>query len=711
MKHSFLRIVICLLTGFSFSIHAQTVSVSGFITDRFTGAALPDVNIVLEKTGQGTASRQNGFYEIEMQAGQYRIEASIIGYKPVIKPVDLTSDARISFELEPQPVQMNHVCVTATRTNHFQSQVSVSSEVIPVSDQHGSTVGEQLHSVTGLTIKNYGSLAGVSSPTLRGTSDDQVLIMLDGIRLNTAQGTPVSLNNFPSDAFDRIEIVRGGHSALLGSNALGGVINLISKSTGPMSKPLYGIQTTVGSWGTVVTSLYHARHLGPLQIHASYNRSVSDGNFSYTNPETGNKETRLNNDFTSDNFFLNGHVMFNQEHRLQFIVHLLNSEMGSPGPLYFGQSLSRLKNRRDIFTLKSQNQIMKNIHLNTQIYRHQMDRKYRDPDPMWGTSDHHENIASGLEVQAQWIVSGNLSLVTGAELRQDDIETTQYTSRSRSGKSIYVQSEISRDFQVWGTMARMKLVPALRRDDLSDTEAQSSPKIGYMIAFGDRMQVSVRANLGKSFRAPTFDHLYWFDPVYQMYGNPDLKPEKATNMDAGITIQHSDFSNLKYEMTYFKNDIDNLIDWADTGNWIYQVRNVQEARISGLETQVHFVTADNLFTMKMGHTWLKAADRTTGLYLPNRPANMVHVQLGMDRSFFQANITYEMTGIRYADASNTNPMPEYMLVHAGAGFRMRLDPVRIRLTLQGLNLWNTDYSNMAGYPMPGREFRATLTVE
>ena len=231
------------------SIELPDGKLSGFITDKSTGFPIPDANIIIVGTKYGTVSKDGGYYFFEnIPKAISTISVRVIVYQTkTSENIKITSNTILDFILTPEPLQTESVIVTATRTDHLQSHVSMSSEVITNSQlrkKNGSTVGEILQTATGLYTRNYGGLAGIHTASIRGSNVDQVLVLLDNRRLNNAQGGGVDLNNLPIEGIDRIEILRGGHSGLYGSDAIGGIINLVTRQIRVPKSFSYGMKYT-----------------------------------------------------------------------------------------------------------------------------------------------------------------------------------------------------------------------------------------------------------------------------------------------------------------------------------------------------------------------------------------------------------------------------------------------------------------------------------
>jgi outer membrane cobalamin receptor len=157
-------------------------------------------------------------------------------------------------------------------------------------------------------VKDGGGFAGLKTLSIRGSGDSEVLVLLDGQRLNAAQDGSVDISSVPAESLEKIEIVRGGHSALMGTDAVGGAVNLMTKNALPSKGVSYGFQSTVGSFGTRTVGTYGTGRMGPAEVYLAYNRSRSEGNFSFVSPLDHLKKTRENNDFTGDHLLFKTRV-------------------------------------------------------------------------------------------------------------------------------------------------------------------------------------------------------------------------------------------------------------------------------------------------------------------------------------------------------------------------------------------------------------------
>lgn len=726
MKKYFI-ILLALLINFEI-VFAANGKIAGFIYDKTTLEPIPNANIIIAGTKTGTASQSGGYYFIKnIPQGNYDISVKVIGYETkTVSNIAVGENKQLNFYLVPKAIQFDPIIVSASLSEHRQSQISVSSEVLTLAklqQQTGNTAGEALESIGGIYIKNYDGFAGVLSPSIRGSNTDQVVILLDDMRLNTAQGGGVDLNSFPTAMLEKIEVVRGGHSAIVGSDALGGAIQLISRESIKPNGFSYGLNTTVGSFGTKNVNIFGAHKIGLLSYFLSYNQTQSDGDFKYKMLDTGNEATRENNDYKGNNLFFKSKLDLGAKNRIQLIYHNLHAEKGAAGSVnvnsWTGEQMltpnARSKTDRKLLSLQSKNQLSDRIRIDEQIYYQTYDFNYKDPDGWAPTDDLHENESYGLNLRGHLFFYSFFNLVAGAEFRKDKLKSTKFEAKDRAIQSLFAQTEINHTTSLLGLKTRWTWIPALRWDNYTDANSFTSPKLGVLIGTGETTSFALRGNVGKSFRAPTFNDLYWPNEGWGK-GNPDLDPETSTNMDVGLVASRKNTNFIQAEISYFNNDVNSLIAWGPDDNGIWMPLNIGDARIRGIETGARFSLPQDLFYVNVFYTWMKATDETAnslteGKRLIYRPDNKLDIKTGIKIKGISLNINYRIVSKRYTSTDNSQELPNYQLLNGNIGYTLSILGFDVETKFQALNILDKSVYLNDGFPMPGREIRFTLGLD
>ncbi|MCI0494329.1 TonB-dependent receptor [candidate division KSB1 bacterium] len=728
MKNFLVSLLVSFLLIFSIQTTGAALSkISGYIFDKNTGKPIPDANVIISNTNFGAASRDGGFYFIKgIPQGQYDIVVKVIGYnQETMKSVQIAENTMINFSLTPAAIEFDPIIVTATLSDHRLSQVSIASEVLTqprLLQKTGTTVGEAMVSVGGVYLNSYDGIAGPHIVSIRGSNADQVVVLLDGLRLNTAQGGGVDLNLIPVSAIEKIEVVRGGHSALMGSDAIGGAIQLLSKETIGLKSFSYGINTGVGSFGTKTLSLNGSHKIGVLSYFIDFNRTQSDGDFSYLKPDQTSKQTRENNDYKGNNLFVKTNLDLSPNNKINILFHHLATEKGNAGSVninsWTGLPMltpnARAESTRRLFAIKSENQITGRFRLEGQTYYQTYDYHYIDPDGWAPVDDKHENAAMGLNLQGHLNINSHIDLIGGAELRQDRLTSTKVEAKDRNSQGLYLQAELRAPMSLLGVKLLGTVIPAVRWDNYSDVASQVSPKIGGLVTVGDETSMSLRGNLGKSYRVPTFDDLYWPDEGWGR-GNPDLKPETSANFDIGLVLGHKSSSFSQLEINYFNNTIEDLISWGSDNLGIWMPLNIGKAKIAGIETGAKFRLPNDITYLEVFHTWLKATDETPnsateGKRLIYRPTSKLDLQIGSAIKRFSINLNYRLVSNRYILADNSSSLSDYNLFNGNISYSIPMAGFVMDAKLQVLNLFDKSIYIYDGYPLPGREMRFSVGI-
>jgi outer membrane receptor for ferrienterochelin and colicins len=231
-----------------------TGGIQGTITDGETGDPLPFVNVIVPGSTAGGATDTYGHYSIQrLMEGEYEVVATMMGYGKVAKRVEVRVGevAVVDFQLVVSPIEMGEVVVTGTKTPRYVKEVPVRTEVITrkkIEDKAACNLYEALEGEPGVHIEQACQACNFSTVRLQGLGPDHTQILLDGQPIYTGLASIYGLQQIGTSAIERMEIVKGAGSALYGSQAVAGAINLITAKPGP--RPETGVLFQYGSHGT-----------------------------------------------------------------------------------------------------------------------------------------------------------------------------------------------------------------------------------------------------------------------------------------------------------------------------------------------------------------------------------------------------------------------------------------------------------------------------
>lgn len=542
-----------------------------------------------------------------------------------------------------------------------------------------------LRSLAGVEVVQSGGLGKVSSTFMRGTESDHVLVLLDGVRVNSATAGPTALEHIMLDSIERIEVVRGNVSSLYGSDAIGGVIQLFTKRG--HGAPVFNASAGLGSHGT-------------QRLTAGFSGEVNNTSFSahVANNKT-NGVSAINTAIVPavnpdkdgyDNTTFSGQVqhVINADHMLS--ATLFNSRGDGQYDNAFGLTADRYNTRANIdkLSLTSDNQLNEKWHSQLRLARGTDDSQDIKNDVQQSrlktTSD---QFAWQNEISITKTQKLSLSLEhLGQSISVQDIATPNpYTQTKRTVNSLlggYL-----------GEFGAHQLQVNLRQDRYSDFGTANTNLLGYGWQFSEGWRAT--ATVSNAFKAPTFNELY----RASWGGNPTLKPEHTNNREVGLRYASA---RQQFDMIYFDSRIRDLIS-----GW--PLLNNSQARIDGVELT---------YSAQYGETGVKAAltrqnprNSQTGLVLLRRAKSFGNVSLTRQFGALQMRGEWQYSGTRADVDINTfarTTLASYDVANLAAIYTLDR---QLQLSLRADNLFNKGYMSVHGYNTSGRTLFVGLNYQ
>lgn len=587
--------------------------------------------------------------------------------------------------------------VTATRRQQPKQTASAPTTVITAADiaaRGATTVAEALAGATGVDLRQQGPVGAIAMPSLRGSDAGQVLVLVDGRRVNNPQTGLADLTDIPTDNVERIEVVRGGASALYGADAVGGVINIITRA--PKAGQGTGLSQSYGSFNTRSFGAHDTLVAGKWSYTLSAVSIGATNDFQYFDPTAGMEKGRGHSEYNGWDISGRAAADLGQGRRLALSLQHGDGNKDVPGAITWPSPQATQKDGRTLYDV-SYLMPLGPGDLSLRYYRNDLRNHYDDPAGAPASFLHKTTTDTGELLGHERIARHNLTY--GYELRSDNVDSTSVGKHSQSTHGLYLQDQFG--------IGRLQLIPGARLDAVQGLPSELSPKLGAVYALSERW--TVRGNVGRSFRAPTFNDRYWpADPFSR--GNPNLSPERATTSDLGVSWTPT--AKLEVEATGFLNEVSDLILWqpgvfGDPNQWA--PTNIGKARIAGVEAGASWKATSRL-TARANLTYQDARDTsgaaTDGKRLLLRADWLVNGGLSFQAGQVTAGVDLHYTGRRPADAANTTFLPAAMTTD------LRLEmPVGKAVTagLQVANVFDCRYQIQPGYPLPGRSVALRLS--
>ncbi|GBD06500.1 Colicin I receptor [bacterium HR21] len=599
-----LRIVVlgvCAAVGSSGLLRAQASAVlEGRVVEAPTGEPLSGATVRIEGTLLGAVSAQSGSFRIRgVPPGEHLLRVSLVGYRHFRQRIHLTAGdtLRLTIALEPQPVGFGEVVVTAAKRAQSMQEAPVSITVVEarqIQERSFNRLDEVLRTLPGVAVNR-------DQVSIRGSSGfafgvgSRTLLLLDGIPLLSGDGGEMKYDALPLFSIERVEVLKGAASALYGTAALGGVVNVLTREPpeeGQYRFRLYGglyarprfAQWDIGQRGMGGGDFSYARRLGPVGVMLGAG-AVSDGGY------------RSAGD--SRRWYLFGKARWTLSSRtvLTFLGNYTDDDRGNwiywkslRQALWPGNpdSAQRVRSRKELFALQWQ-QLWSAVHssvLRLGLYR----TDFENRDPAGNTDSLPQSKATSLsaEWQGNWQLRSSVVVTGGVHALANLVNSILYGRRQQVIGALYGQLEL-------GAVRPVGLTVGIRLDwertEGVPRRVEVSPRLGLTYAswFGPQF----RANLGRAFRAPTVAERFATVRAagFTVQANPDLQPERGWSAELGVMdTAWLSLGGWRFplfaDLAFFRSDFYGFIEpqFRRVNEAIaIQFVNITRARVQGLE--------------------------------------------------------------------------------------------------------------------------------
>ena len=510
----------------------------------------------------------------------------------------------------PTPVIDEAIVVTAALEREQRSELPVSVSVVEEEEiraRQATEIFELLRTIPGLDVVQSGSPGKVVSLFSRGAESNQTLVLWNGLPLNDPFFGGFDWATLPTDGIGRVEVVRGPFSSLYGTDAMAGVVQVLSSQSDGGGVRLEGGGDSYGrlglSWGADV---------GGARVDLAGHARSGDG--------------AAENDFY-DGEELMGRVEWRPgSAKLGLVARIAQAEVGIP--VASGVATPRRVQDSESVQLAVPFEIdFDDWSLEGSLARIDSNFRFRDPDAFFSLS---ETDAERLRLRsvATYRAQEGFWIAGGAEWQEDEVsnDTTfgaNLTAATRRNWALFGQLQ--------RTLGRLRLDLGVRHDDDEFFGSWLSPRAGVVFDVAERAQFF--ASYGEGFRAPSLGELF-----FPFFGNPDLEPEESESLEVGFRFEGDAWWT---SVAYFDTDFRNLID-SDPNT--FMAINIGRAETSGWEVEVGYHLG--LVEARVNVTLLEATDLESGLALLRRAEEKANLLLAVRPEGFVFQLTSRYVGDR-----------------------------------------------------------------
>ena len=698
----FVHISVLIILPFNL-LFAQT-TLQGCTYDEQTEYALYGTQLVLKTQELGCISDAKGHFAFENVSLDDTLMISYIGYdsKTIILSNKELGDLNIF--LSPKNIEMNTLVVTGTKTKRYLKDVSIATRVLQkeqLTVLGAEDASQILGQVSGLNVVDNQFGTGIE---INGLGDDHVLLMVDGLKVIGRMNGQLDISQIPIESIERVEIVKGASSALYGSEALGGVINIITKDT--EQKFNLNANLAVGSFNKFHYGAGLQGKLGKLKIRASYNRRSQD---SYRLTETIWEDGE---NYSKSDFNLKSSYQISKNQSFSLISHYFDEDQNFIANSVFSEVTgnTRLSNKVQ-WQMKVAKRGNFSLSIESSDYLHVFDQVVTQSGFLKGHSESGMSLRKGdAGFSKQWSKS-SINLGGGIEL--ESMTSDRISDGLRESTLDFAYAQLEHDFNT-----NWNLFSGVRLDYHSIYGANISPKLGLM--FKPEPISRIRFSYGEGFRAPSFKELYIdFTELsinLKVFGNENLEPEASKNVTFDMERWH--LNEYHGHLSAYFNKITNLIDYAyeytDENDFVvYRSHNINEAIVTGFSvdfSRYHNHYLESSFNYSYLNSWDKDTEASLSLKashqgqftLTLKPTKLPHV-----------SIITEYTGERFywedaleGEGGKQHWLYPYFLLHIGTNYTLNNKVSLLAGVRNVLDVYDLEWG-----PVPGREWYLTANYQ
>lgn len=606
-----------------------------------------------------------------------------------------------------QPVEDAPV-IRISQTTDMPMALPTSVSRIDVTDIDKSrynSIDQILKNETGISFKSYGGEGQLQNITLRGMTGEQTQVLFDGIPLNSLQLGLADFGSISSGELKEITVYKGG-GAYSGSNgSIGGTIDLKPRQI-PETTQLEA-QQSISSLKNYTSAASAAFQLAD-SVDQFFNVEYKHGDNDYSVKDNGREVLLKNRDYHSLNLLWQSDFRISKLSKINILVKNLDSGGGSPNPFAGSVAESgntaRRTNNNTLARLKF-NHTFSHGSISTQLYQRNEWSRYKSTL----TNDLNFNKESGLQFNTHYGLTERLFFKAGLEFSQQEIISSQ---AGRHKKQRYAVSLLN-DWNIYHDNQKPLdvFINLTNRFENNASLEAYTPGIGFLINY---QSLNWFVNAVKNFRAPTFNELYW--PVY---GNPALKPEKSSTLESGLAfrrkLNNTFVTHIDASAVIYKSIVKDQIKWLPI------LRNIAEVTSSGIEISNRMYLWDDKISLNTFYTWANVRktaaefenDNTVGNRISYIPRHKLNIHMAYKPEPLLFGYDAEFQSYRYKSLANEDNqiLPSVLIMSVWAGFTLKM-PVGLSGDLLFFveNLTNQLYQLYAGYPMPPRHYKLSISI-
>jgi iron complex outermembrane receptor protein len=672
---------------------AQTGMIAGAVWEAGSGTPLEGVTVVLRGTPLRTVTDARGQFTIgHLEAGRYTLLVAAIGFARDSQPDILLGDGErrvVRLVLRPEALLLPEFVVTGTRGAERSDEAMASISVLPAHElvrRNVTTLDQALVYVPGVTFNGSNQLDIRGAAGFARGIGSRVLMLLDGHPILSGDGGEIDFVSIPLLDLEQAEIVKGAYSAVYGSNALGGVVNLITAPVSSTPETVVRAHADAytypseyswadGMQGAFGFGLQHSRRLGSVGVRTFIGHERTDGYKENGDSRRWIGRVKLASSADADRPW-DVYGVFSRERAGEFFTWRSQDEPYRVPLAFVGDHTfeHRLLTGATITPRARASHLVK---LSPYFNVTRIENDFTDND------DWHTAVKPGLTAEVAWYAGDRHAIRLGVDGAHTWVTSNFLGAPKMRDMAAFAQDEIQLTRRLKGSLG-------VRLDhhkaNLGVAEWAVSPKIGASLRVGSG--TTLRTSVGAGYRAPSAIEQFVSSQQFgfRVIPNPDLIGEHAWSAELGATVRILD--EVRVDAAVFGSLYRDLISPAPAPGqtFVFQFGNVSRARVAGLDVGLHAQIVPSLLDVQATYLLLDTEDRATGSPLPYRSQHNVTGTLNLLGGLAGVDLRYR-SRVEGVLAYPLDPRSDVTVVDLRVGYRA----LNVLWQLKVANVFNQFY--------------------
>jgi vitamin B12 transporter len=620
----------------------------------------------------------------------------------------IISQLQAQAQTDTAQVQLREVQIYGIPSARYLAGVKLQSlDSLALSQSAGQNVGDLLMNQTGIYFRQYGS-GMLASPAFRGTGANHTAVLWNGLNINSLTLGQSDFSTLPVFANENLNIQYGSASALYGSDAIGGTINLSSQPTWNQGLSL-DFQQVMGSFGLFSSTANLGFSNRKLETKTRLYYSETANNFPFQNLTLAGKPTERQNNAAYKYYGILQELnyRFAQNRYISVKAWYNFRNLAIQPTMSANQDLGNFTQQQD-----ANLRLMADYYDNSELGFFNFKIAYLYDNLLYNRSDQTATHRLVGQIQYDKKLRENLDFQAGITSQQIFTQVDNYAQNHHENRTDLFAFLAYKPLKMWNLSLN------LRQAFVSGFSAPLAPSLGsnWQIFKKEKSNLSLKNLVSRNYRIPTLNDRFW-----ELVGNPNLRPESGWSAEIGLVYQYKSAKiHWESEITHYQMWINDWILWQPRSDNLWSPQNRRKVHAQGIEINQNLHWSGKKLQAKIGlsYAYTRSINQNDpepnfeNKQLPYTPFHRVAINANFIYQTWWLAVNWHYTGLRYETLDNLQGLltsvPAFQILNFSAGKSFKIEKHQIHITLKINNLTNNQYQNYIFRAMPGINYQFSV---